>query len=1014
MKFYKLISTVCFVLSTLTYYSQPVYFQQEVNYTIDVKLNDKNNTLSAFEKMQYINNSPSALNFIYVHLWPNAYKNHKTDFAKNLLVHKKTSFYYSHAEERGYIDSLNFKVNGTPVKMEYLGDSIDICKLYLNEPLKSLDTITITTPFFVKIPSAKFSRLGHIGQAYFITQWYPKPAVYDAKGWHPIPYLDQGEFYSEFGSFDVNITLPENYVLAATGDRINNPTEDTFINDNVKRTIDRLEKRDFRTNDMKFPESSTKFKTVRFKQFRVHDFAWFADKRFNVVHDQIVLPNTKKIVDTWIYVTNRNFETWASAINAVNESTYFYSYMLGDYPYNNVSAVDGTIMAGGGMEYPNITVIGDMRDSVDLDITIAHEIGHNWFYGILGSNERDEPAMDEGLNSLYELRYTRAKYPSRKLSEYFGMDSTKNILGLNKIPFWRDKETYYFLAARSRSDQKINTPAVDFTNFNYGAIVYAKTAIAFDYLMDYMGEETFNKAMRFYYEQYKFKHPTTIDLEKTLSHFSGTNLDWFFKNLIYKRKYIDYKIESIKTTPSKSYEIKVKNVTRTYAPFNITGYKNGKLVGEVWRTGVDSMGIVGFPVADVDLFKIDGGDRMPDIERGNNYIKVHGHFKKIHPLQLNFITKIENPRKMQLNYIPVVAYNTYNGVMAGVMLHNYNLLEKPFEYSIMPLFGFKSKTPTGTALINYNIYPKSKFQRISIGMQFKSYAYDYLDASNINKLYQTNFNSYALNYYKFAPYLKFDIRPLKATSFLSQNITLSSTFLKTDSGFVSIVKDTLTFGSNNVLSYVNQINYNLQNNRPINPFYLNLNVQQNSAMAKTSATFNYQLDITKKYNFKFRVFAGAFLYGNNNAKGYYRFRTSGYAGYDDYLFNTNFVGRNEANGFPFSQFTQADGGLKVLSYNGQSTQWMTALNIKSPKLFGVLSAFADAAISDNTNNKFLYDAGIAFSIADDIVEVFVPLVYSSEIKNTLELNNIGYWQRIRFTFDIHKLNPRHWVKSVTQ
>jgi len=149
--------------------AQP-YFQQEVNYTISVKLDDVKDELIADESIGYINNSPDELSFIYMHLWPNAYKDNSTPLAKQKLANGETNLYFSKENERGFIDLIDFKVDGKPVKWELLKDSIDICKIYLNEPLKSGGKITITTPFHVKIPSGKFSRLGHIGQSYQITQ----------------------------------------------------------------------------------------------------------------------------------------------------------------------------------------------------------------------------------------------------------------------------------------------------------------------------------------------------------------------------------------------------------------------------------------------------------------------------------------------------------------------------------------------------------------------------------------------------------------------------------------------------------------------------------------------------------------------------------------------------------------------------------------------------------------------------------------------------------------------------
>jgi hypothetical protein len=133
------------------------------------------------------------------------------------IPYKREVKVFDDPELSGFIDSLDFKVNGRQVQWNLLPGQPDICRIDLNEPLESGDTIQITTPFRVKIPKGVTSRLGHIGESYQISQWYPKPAVYDRDGWHPMSYLDQGEFYSEFGRFDVSITLPENYIVGATG-----------------------------------------------------------------------------------------------------------------------------------------------------------------------------------------------------------------------------------------------------------------------------------------------------------------------------------------------------------------------------------------------------------------------------------------------------------------------------------------------------------------------------------------------------------------------------------------------------------------------------------------------------------------------------------------------------------------------------------------------------------------------------------------------------------------------------
>lgn len=1005
-----------FICSVIT--AQQTYFQQEVNYKIDVSLNDKNHTLNAFEEIKYVNNSSQGLSFIYFHLWPNAYKDNNTALAKQLLSQGKTTFYFSKPEERGYIDSLDFKVNGKSVKWEYDAQHIDICKLILNEPLRSLDTAIITTPFFVKIPDAKFSRLGHTGQAYFMTQWFPKPAVFDNQGWHAMPYLDQGEFFSEFGSFDVKITLPENYMLAATGDRIDAEAEEERLNNNVILTINRMERNDFRESDMSFPESSSRLKTVRFKQFRVHDFAWFADKRFNVLHDQIELPNTKRVVDTWVFFTNKNFKLWKEAITYVNESTIFYSYLNGDYPYNHVTAVDGTIMAGGGMEYPNITVIGDMDNALDLDITIAHEVGHNWFYGILGSNERDYPGMDEGINSFYELRYIRAKYPAKRLTEYLGRDSTFKFIGVNKIPYWREKETGYFYSAKSGSDQAINNPSQEFTPTNYGTIVYAKTAVVFDYLMDYMGEENFDKAMQFYYEQFKFKHPSPSDLTKTLSYFSGIDLNWFTQYLIAGTDKIDYKIKSVKRNADGSYTLKVKNKTGVPVPINIYGFKDNKAHGLIWFDGFKGTKTIGFPASEIDYFKIDGLDRMPDVNRKNNVIRTKGIFKKSEPLQINFITQFENPKYTQINWVPLVGANFYDGPMLGLAVHNYGIYDHKFEYMVAPMFGFRSLMPVGFAEFNYKIHPKKVFREIAIGTKIKSFDYDMFKTETINSTIGTHFDNLFFNYKKIAPHINFELKKKHANDPITQHISYTSNFILIDSLDTKNFATTITTSGprkKTTSFFVNELTYNLTNSRVIDPYSLNLSLQHNDKIAKLSGTFNYKFTITKKHSFDVRLFGGTFLSKNENDNAFYSFRASGYNGYQDYLFNDNFIARNEFNGLGFSQFSEQDGNLKVWTPLGQSPYWLASVNLKSPKLFILpIKIYADAVFTDERsllNDKFLWSAGANITIWKDIIDVYIPFAYSNDIQKTLDINNIDFWHRIRFTLNLHKLAPKDYFKN---
>ncbi len=996
--------------------SQDNYFQQRVAYKMQVRLNDSANTISAFEELVYVNNSPHTLDYLYFHLWPNAYKNNSTALAKQLLWQGKTALFFSKPEERGFIDSLDFRINGEKVKWEYDAENIDICKLLLNKPLKSGDSLIITTPFFVKIPDAKFSRMGHTAQAYYMTQWFPKPAVFDRHGWHPMPYLDQGEFYSEFGSFDVSITLPENYYLAATGDRVDSEEDQRLLQERVEETRRRMQDSSF-SKDNSFPPSSRNFKTVRFRQIWVHDFAWFADKRFYVLQGNVEVPFSHRPVTTWVFFTPANAKLWQKALDYVGSSTVFYSQMLGDYPYKHVTAVDGSIMAGGGMEYPNVTVIGNAGSAVELDMTISHEVGHNWFYGILASNERDQPFMDEGMNSYYEQRYMREKYIRKKLGSLFGVDTSFKLFGINKTPLWKYHELSFYSAYSSAKDQPIDLKSVEFSSANYGNIVYSKTALVMDYLCDIMGRDAFDAAMHEYYRNNRFTHPEPKDLFSVLSQYAGKDLSDFQKYMLETRSKVDYKIKHVKRNEDGSYTIDLKNKTGVPVPLNVYAYKNGKPTGLVWFDGFEKKRTVTFPPAEADYFKIDGLDKMPDINRANNSMKVRGLFKHARPLKMNLGLALEDPSKANLNYMPIMGGNFYNGYMLGMAFHNYSIYQKKFEYALAPMFAFNTKTPVGFAEFNFNFYPKKTFRVITLGAKGKTFAYDYYNTRNMNDMLSTSFKNVYLNYYRVSPYIEFTLRKKKETSHISQVISYQNNNLFTDSLDLSSFPASTTQGpkSRNVYSFVNSLDYVLSNNRVIDPFSVHFNMQHTASMAKASISFNYRISVAKRYAFDLRLFAGSFLSGGDNERSYYAFRAAGYNGWHDYAFDNYYMARNERGGVGFSQFVEKDGALKVWTPLGQTSQWLVALNMKSPRLYKLpVRVFADVVGCDGRallNDKVLWDAGLNLTLVNEIIDIYVPLFYSQDIKNTLDLNGVDFLHSIRFTMNIHKLAPKKIIQT---
>ena len=498
------------------------YWQQQVNYQIAVTLNDIDHTLEGYIKMEYYNNSPDTLHFIWMHLWPNAYKNDRTAFTEQTLENGSTRFYFSDNEERGYINRLDFKVNGSSAKTEDHPIHQDIIKLLLNHPLAPGSTAKIETPFHVKLPFS-FSRGGHVDQAYQITQWYPKPAVYDRKGWHPIPYLDQGEFYSEFGNYQVQITLPQQYRVAATGILQDLEERKALFQKPITATEPLSPKKGLLHIKSKTPTENTT-KILHYTQNNVHDFAFFADKNFLVSHDTIKLPSGR-IIDAFAFYYPKHAEIWQRSLQFIRHAILTKSNWIGEYPYNVVTVVDDAGKNGGGMEYPTITLLTGSSER-DLDLVINHEIGHNWFYGILGTNERTHPWMDEGMNTYYDNRYEEIQYGEQTGGRSLGVPR----LLRNKMPS-DPAHTLLQTMYGINKDQPIETPSEQFSATNYGLVAYTKTGEWMKLLEETLGKPLFDSCMHQYFIIWQNKHPYPEDFKKVMEQVSGRDLGEVFSLL---------------------------------------------------------------------------------------------------------------------------------------------------------------------------------------------------------------------------------------------------------------------------------------------------------------------------------------------------------------------------------------------------------------------------------------------------------------------------------------------------
>ena len=1015
LKRLNLASFFLIIFTTLFSQTKP-YFQQEVNYKIDVTLDDKRNLLTGNIEIEYRNNSPDQLDSIYFHLWPNAYKSVNTAFAKQQLRAGSTRFYFAKEGDRGFIDKLAFTVDGQPSTLQVDEQNPDIARLLLNKPLIPEKKIIIRTPFRLKIP-ASFSRLGHVDKSYQITQWYPKPAVYDCEGWHPMPYLELGEFYSEFGSFDVKITLPENYVVGATG-VLQTESERAFLNQKVKET-EALMAEGFSEKNS-FPRSSRTMKTIRYKAGKVHDFAWFADKRFHVQKSEVTLASGRK-VDTWTMFTNEEADLWKKSIEYVNHAVAFYSEKIGEYPWPQATAVQSGLSAGAGMEYPMITVIGLSGDAKSLDDVIAHEVGHNWLYGVLAFNERVHPWMDEGINSYYEVRYMNQFYPGQKMVDIPEFLTRESGLGLY--------EAAYLYLARLHLDQAPETHSNEMPRINYGIAVYLKPSLIFRHLEKYLGAKNFDSLMHSFYEKWQFKHPRPEDLRKRLETGSGKDLSWFFDGYVFSNKKPDYAVTAIKKS-SEGFEIQVVNKGEVAAPFPVSGMKNGKPAETKWFEGFEGTKEIHFPKGDYERLVLDAEHFTLDVNRSNNSIRPSGRFKKLEPVQLKFLTAIENSRRTSLFWLPMPVWNKYDQFVPGMLVYNSSFPSRKFEFEFAPMFSFETKELDGLGNLSYHLYPKTKaIQRMTFSLSAKSFNFRKVDSL---RNADGEFRSTHLKFVRIVPSLKVELGKAATSNFYQsfqfRTIWLSQQFATFDpaGNYEGDDWDSALF---------NELTYEAENRRALNPFGLKVSLEErrfdgvfgrSQNYLKASLEFKTAYTYDRGKNINLRFFFGGFLKNTARNRGAIfpgAFNLTS-QGFNDYRYDDAYFGRTETNGFWSQQIALKEGGMKTAFGSpfapGRSNDFIVAINLKGdlpkdlPLKLPVKPYFDIGYYNDKRqiaadlsfNDQLWWSFGFMFDFADGLFGIYFPVLNSNNVDDLYDQSDrSNYFKRVTFSMDLNRLNP---------
>jgi hypothetical protein len=476
------------------------------SYDMEVRLDVESKTVTGHERIAYVNTGKTSIHDAIFHLYLNAFRDDHSSIFMQEAGPNHRGFALS-KDHPGWIKVVSVQLeDGTPIPFELIEDET-LGRIELPNPVAPGETFILEIDFEAQLPQV-FARTGFYEDFFMVGQWFPKLGVWQDDHWNAYPFHANSEFFSDFGDYDVCITAPEEYVIAATGLPVSSNANDDGT------------------------------QTMQFEAKGVIDFAWAASPHFKQLVREV-----DGIEIVYVYLPEHDF-TVERVLSAAESAVSHFNDWYGMYPYPRLTIVDVPDEAegAGGMEYPmlvnaglaDLTGLGIMDGRFDrlLEAVTIHEIAHEWWYAVVAFNEAEEPWLDEGITDYSTLRL---------LNMVYGSDATVLQLGGIELDYLQIRRLEYLANPLVPMYGK----AWDFDGMGYGVATYSKPALALSTLENVLGDETMLKIMSTFFEQYKFSHPTTQDLRSVAEDVAGQKLDWFFDGMVYGDEALNYTVKNV-------------------------------------------------------------------------------------------------------------------------------------------------------------------------------------------------------------------------------------------------------------------------------------------------------------------------------------------------------------------------------------------------------------------------------------------------------------------------------------
>ncbi len=598
----------------------PKYWQNRADYTLHAIIDTLQNTLKGTETISYTNNSPDNLSSLWLQLDQNTYrKDARSRFYSSRIANGSTEGYQ--------FENVTIEMNGKTLKADYIINDTRM-QIRLPNALSSKGKIKINIKYHYEIPGVFGGRTDFFstknGKIYEIAQWYPRMCVYDdLEGWSTLPFLGSGEFYCEYGDFDYSVTVPAGMIVAGSGELQNEkevltPTQIERLNAARKSDKTIMIRSEKEVNDAAAKNQNNKLVTWHFKMNNTRDVAFGASSAYVWDAAKVNLPEGKKCLAMSVYpVESGGEDAWGRATEYLKKSIEYFSEKWFVYPYP--VAVNEAGRAG-GMEYPGIVFDGMNAKKGNLYWVTAHEIGHNWFPMIVGSDERRYPWMDEGFNTFIDVyasdEFNHGEYAPKRDGEYApGKGNPADEI----IPLLKDSAAPSMMARADMLTEKYRHP-----------LVYFKPAFGLVMLREIvLGPDRFDYAFKKYIERWAYKHPSPDDFFRTMDNEAGESLSWFWKEWFYNNWQLDLAVQSVSypnNDVKNGADITIANLQKMAMPCTIEVIlKDGnkqtlQLPVETWmQSDVHKIHLT--TTQPVQSIIIDPENKLPDSNRMNNVWK---------------------------------------------------------------------------------------------------------------------------------------------------------------------------------------------------------------------------------------------------------------------------------------------------------------------------------------------------------------------------------------------------------